>query len=77
MTEIYLNLGQEINYFDINSLKRRLQSIKPGEEIVIRMEATDAHQADLIVEELKNQGFDYQPHGGHSGEYFLIAKKKG
>jgi hypothetical protein len=40
------------------------------------MEAADAHQADLIVDELKNQGFDYQPHGGHSGEYFLMAKKR-
>ncbi|MCF6096842.1 hypothetical protein L1766_07525 [Thermovorax subterraneus] len=76
MTEIYLHMGQEINYYDINSLKRRLRSIKPGEEIIIRMEAADAHQADLIVNELKNQGFDYQPHGGHSGEYFLMAKKR-
>ncbi|KXG76661.1 hypothetical protein AN618_15540 [Fervidicola ferrireducens] len=77
MAEIYINLGQEINDYDINSLRRRLRSVKPGEEVVIRMEAADAHQADLIVDELRNQGFDYQPHGGHSGEYFLIARKKG
>lgn len=77
MTEIYINLGRDINNNDLNSLRRRLRSVKPEEEVVIRMEAADAHQADLIVDELRNQGFDYQPHGGHSGEYFLIARKKG
>jgi hypothetical protein len=77
MTEIYINLGQDINNNDLNSLRRRLRSVKPEEEVVIRMEAADAHQAALIVDELRNQGFDYQPHGSHSGEYFLIARKKG
>ncbi|MDN5332024.1 MAG: hypothetical protein PWP45_1249 [Tepidanaerobacteraceae bacterium] len=76
MAEIYINLEQEINDYDVNALRSRLRSIKPGEEVIIRMEAADAHQADLIVNELRNQGFDYQPHGGHSGEYFLIARKK-
>ncbi|MCG0275727.1 MAG: hypothetical protein L5655_06100 [Thermosediminibacteraceae bacterium] len=76
MAEIYINLGQEINDYDINMLRSRLKLIKPGEEVVIRMEAADAHQADRIVDELKNHGFDYQPQGGHQGEYFLIARKK-
>ncbi|TYP53258.1 hypothetical protein [Thermosediminibacter litoriperuensis] len=77
MAEIYINLGQEINDYDINAFRRRLKSVNPGEEVIIRIEAADAHQADRIVDELRNHGFDYQPHGGHAGEYFLTARKKG
>lgn len=76
MSEIIFDLGREISEKDIMNLRERLKVLKPGDEITICMEAADAHEADKIVEELEGQGFDYQPHGGHGEEYYLIARKK-
>ncbi|MGB9841068.1 hypothetical protein [Thermovenabulum sp.] len=77
MKEIYLNFGKEINSCDIQNLNKTLEKLEPGQEIIIQLEAADAHQADVVIENLRNSNFDLQPHGGHNGEYYIIAKKKG
>ena len=77
MKEIYLNIGKEINSHDIQNLNKTLEKLEPGQEIIILLEAADAHQADAVIENLRNKNFDLQPHGGHNSEYYIIAKKKG
>lgn len=77
MEDKVLDVGAVITDNDVAELRKRLQNMEPDEEIVIKMEARDAHQSDLLRRELEQQGFDYQSHGGHGKEYFLIARKKG
>jgi len=74
--DIIMDAGPQIDERFIKNLRKRLQKLEPGNEVTIRLEAADAHQAGGIIEELKRQGLDYQPHGGHGSEYYLIAKKK-
>ena len=77
MTDIRIDLGPVIEKRDLENLKQRLNGLSPDDQITIRMEAADAHEADLIASELTRQGFDWQPHGSHSGrDYFLTARKK-
>ncbi|HHX75098.1 MAG TPA: hypothetical protein GX699_09370 [Firmicutes bacterium] len=77
MTEVYLDLGQSIDRRDVMNLRRRLSALGREDQITIRMEAADAHVADLITAELSQQGFDWQPHGSHSGrDYYLTARRK-
>ncbi len=77
MADMTMDFGRVIEARDIKSLRERLKTLGPEDEIAIRIEAADATQADGIIEELKKEGFDYQPHGGHEGDYYLIARRKG
>jgi len=76
MEEQFLDVGRLIDKADVEKLRKRLQDMKPGDKIVIKMESSDAHQSDILRRELTEQGFDYHPHGGHGREYYLMAKKQ-
>lgn len=76
MTDIFFDLGAEITDLDIKNLRKKLKTLGSQDEIIISMEAADTHQADEIIEELQQQGFDYQSHGGHGKGFYLIARKK-
>ena len=77
MTDILIDLGPGIERRDLINLRQRLVGLNEDDQIMIRMEAADAHEADLITAELTEQGFDWQPHGSHSGlDYYVIAKKR-
>lgn len=76
MAEITIDVGSEINERDIAIIRKRLHTIKGEDQLSIRMEAADAHQADGIIDELEKHGFDYQPKGGHEGEYYIIAQRR-
>jgi len=77
MADIFFDMGNEIEEQRIEQLKQRLRTVKPDEEIAVRMEAADAHQADTVVALLDEMGFKHQPHGSHSGhDYYLRARRK-
>ncbi|KAB2951862.1 hypothetical protein F9B85_11330 [Heliorestis acidaminivorans] len=58
-------------------LSDRIRELDRHDELVIIMDAKDAHQQDRVFEFLRLQGFDYQPQGSHDGnEYRVIAKRR-
>jgi hypothetical protein len=76
MPDIRMTLGSKITEVDLLQLRNNLKDLGPGDEISIRLEAEDAHQADKITDELARQGVDYQPRGDDGHRYFIIGKKK-
>lgn len=77
MADIFIDMGPEIEEERIAYLKKRLSTVKPGQEVAVRVEAADAHQADKVIEVLEQEGFDHQSHGSHSGEdFYLRARRK-
>lgn len=76
MPDIRMTLRHIVSEEDLSQLRSNLKDLAPGDEISIRMEAQDAHQADRVTDELARQGFDYQPRGENGHNYFIIAKKK-
>lgn len=76
MPDIRIDLRPRIDEQDIVRLRKNLKDLAPGDQITIRMEAADAHQSDGITGELERQGFDYQPHGGHGKDFFLLQGRK-
>jgi len=76
MADIFLSIDDLINDRDFSTFKSRLETMAPDDQITIRMEASDAHQADIITSILEQEGFDYQPHGSHSGRDYLITAKR-
>ncbi len=76
MPDIRMTLRHIVFEEDLLQLRNNLKDLAPGDEISIRMEAEDAHQAGKITDELARQGFDYQPRGEDGHNYFIIAKKK-
>lgn len=77
MTDITIDLGSSIEMRDLENVRRQLERLGPDDQIKIRMEAADAHEADEIADELDRQGFDWQPRGSHDGrDYFLVVRRK-
>jgi hypothetical protein len=75
MTDYSINVGAKIYEKDLDQFRKKLTPLTAKDQIIIRMEAADAHQAGAITNELIRQGFDYQPHGGHGDDYYLIARR--
>ncbi|MCX7920526.1 MAG: hypothetical protein N3B21_00665 [Clostridia bacterium] len=76
MANISINLGANIDQKDIDNLRNSLKSLGAGDKITIRIEAADAHEAGKLTDELVRQGFDYQPHGGHTSEFYFTAQRR-
>lgn len=76
MADFIFHFGSEINGQELDRLRDRLQTIKPKEGIRIAMDTRDSQQADSVIAMLERYGFDYQPHGGHEDEYYIIARKR-
>lgn len=73
MTIIRMEMGPRIDARDLENLRNHLANLDRGDEITIRVEA---HDAELIASALTEHGFNWQPHGSHSGQdYFLTGKK--
>lgn len=75
MSELYMSIARDVNNENLNNVIKRIRSLKQGDQINIRLESADAQQVNKIVKELENNGFDYQPHGGNTNDYYLRAKK--
>jgi len=76
MASIRMTLGAGIDRQDLIQLQNNLKDVGPEDEIIVTMQAADAHQADIITAELERQGFDYQPHGGDGRDFYLIAHRR-
>jgi len=46
--------------------------MEPGDHLLLSLEAADAHETDRILALLENEKMDYQTHGSHSGQRFII-----
>lgn len=76
MSNVTLHLEPVIDDQSIARVRTTLPQIGKNDQLMIVMEATDAHQADRVMEVLEAHGFDYQPRGSHDGrDYHIIAKR--
>lgn len=72
MREINIDLGPSIGTGDIEIVKAATSKLVPGDHLLLNLEAADAHETDRILTILENEGLDYQTHGSHSGQKFMI-----
>ncbi|MFZ5644851.1 MAG: hypothetical protein ACOY46_14800 [Bacillota bacterium] len=78
MSDLTIRLEPAIDHKAMENLKTSLSRIHNNDQITIIMESTDAHQADKVMELLRNEGFDFQPRGSHDGrDYQVIARRAG
>ncbi|PKM82862.1 MAG: hypothetical protein CVU89_01635 [Firmicutes bacterium HGW-Firmicutes-14] len=65
------NLG----YPGVDRLRDAIGRMGPDGELTIMVNSNDAHETDMLVEELQRQGFDYQPKGSAGNIYNIIARR--
>lgn len=69
-----LRIGELNN--GVDRLKDTIPRMGPDDELTIIVDATDAHETDEVMDELKRNGFEYQPKGSNDGNsYNIIAKR--
>lgn len=76
MGDITIHLEPAITNDSIRKVEETLPRVGKNDHIIIVMEATDAHQADRVMEVLEARGFDYQPHGSNDGRAYQIIGKR-
>ncbi|MBC9783686.1 hypothetical protein GJ688_08235 [Heliobacillus mobilis] len=77
MADIFTHLGDIIFTADVHKIGDMIERLKDGDELIISLEANDAHQADSILAFLDRNGMDYHAEGSHDGkEYRIIARRK-
>ncbi|HBT48035.1 MAG TPA: hypothetical protein DEA73_09230 [Peptococcaceae bacterium] len=76
MPDINLWLRPVITPKDRDKVLDALSRLEKGDHLTISLEASDARQADPIIELLENWGLDYQSRGDGDGRtYHIIASK--
>jgi len=77
MPQIYLNFSGELGPSDNQKLLHTLKDVGKEDELVISIDANDAHQADQIFGILNKHDFQVLPKGSESGlTYSILAKRK-
>ncbi|MDN5348595.1 MAG: hypothetical protein PWP65_2160 [Clostridia bacterium] len=77
MPDISLRLGPVVDAADFEKVRATIPRLEKGDHLIIALEASDAHQADNLIELLEDYGLDYQSRGSHDGStYYLIATPK-
>lgn len=66
-----MDIGDHVDFNDEQRLEELLDSIQPGEKLILTMNRADAHEADELIYLLESRGFSVQPKGGHNDEYYL------
>ena len=72
MREISIDSGPSIGTGDIEVIKAAASKMVPGDHLLLSLEAADAHETDRILALLENEEMDYQTHGSHTGQRFMI-----
>lgn len=72
MREISIDLGPSIGTGDIEIVKAATSRLSPGDHLLLNLEATDAHETGRILAILEKEELDFQTHGSHSGQRFMI-----
>lgn len=75
MSELSFSAGSEIDISDVNRLEEILIEMQGQDEITISLEATDAHETDIIMDLLEKHGLDYQAKGSHDGKHYYITAR--
>jgi len=76
MSTVTIHLEPVVDDSAIARVRSALPQIGKHDQLMIVMEAADAHQADRVMEVLEAHGFDYQPRGSHNGrDYHIIATR--
>lgn len=74
MENTTIHLEPAITEKELDQLRAALDG---RDRIDVVIEAADAHQADMVMKILSDNGFDYQPRGTHDGTgYHIVARRK-
>ncbi len=76
MGYVYTSFRPEVSMDDAERLKAMLPTVGVDDTLDIAVENSDAHQTDVLYEVLEQQGFDYQPKGGHGTSYHILARRR-
>lgn len=72
MRDISIDLGPSISPGDIEIVKAATSKLSPGDHLLLNLEAADAHETDRILALLEKEEMDFQTHGSHSGQKYMI-----
>lgn len=59
----------------VHRLRQTIPRVGPDDELTILVNSIEAHETDNLVDELKKQGFDFQPKGADGTTYNITAKR--
>lgn len=76
MADLTMHIEPAVDREAIDRVKSTLSQVNKDDQITIVMESADAHQADRLMEILRNEGFDYQPRGSHGGRQYLVTARR-
>jgi len=72
---ITLDLRPGAGEWRVQRLKDTIPRLGPDDELTILVDATDAHETDQLIEELRKNGFDYHPKGSAGQIYNIVATR--
>lgn len=61
----------ELNH-GVERLKDAIPRLGPDDQLTIIVDATDVHETDEVIGELRRNGFDFQPKGSNDGSHYNI-----
>ncbi|MZP29863.1 hypothetical protein GTO91_09115 [Heliobacterium undosum] len=77
MVDFSTDVGDIVYPDDIHRLDRYVNQLRDGDELVISVDANDAHQTDSILTFLRKNGMKFHTEGSHDGkEYYIVARRK-
>jgi len=76
MGDISLDFRPAITPAEIAKLQQLVNDMEVGQHLSITLERTDAHQADEILNILRDNNYNCQTKGGHHDEFYIRAKKE-
>lgn len=76
MGYISLDFRPAITKAELAKLRKLASDMEVGQHLSITLEREDAHQADEILNILRENNYNCQTKGGHSDDDFFIKAKK-
>ncbi len=76
MGDLSLDFRPAITKAELSKLKKVIGDMETGQHLSIKIERQDAHQADQILDILRENNYNCQTKGGHGEEFYIQAKKE-
>ncbi|EYE88928.1 hypothetical protein Q428_05330 [Fervidicella metallireducens AeB] len=76
MSDYRINFGDKIGPSDTNKLLDLLNVVDKDDEIIITVEASDAHQTNNVINLLERNKFNVHTKGTHDGKTYNISATK-
>ncbi|MTI81914.1 MAG: hypothetical protein FH758_13770 [Firmicutes bacterium] len=76
MDKITMNLQPDVDDYDVHRVQQAIHDMDHSDELTITIEAADAHEADPIINLLKEYGFDHQIKGSQDGKSIYINARR-